>query len=252
MKGFGTVEEKGQQREERDRKGRGKKGSKEQQEAKRACVEVHPMYKVPGSLRFVFGEEASQDRERLFSQEEVGRFLCQYAQESGLCEEGKEAEEGVMLDESLGKALYGKKEEVEQGQRVAIDDLKRRLEERLQLHNRIVLTRNGKTEEVVRKGSLKNIAIQAEDRHTGRKFITRVTYLEYFAIDPREFAGVVQRTFNTNTSVAKLPGKQETREEVTVQGNLLNELQSFLNDHYGIPPEYIQSKSKLKDPAGSK
>jgi len=189
-------------------RGPGNKERGQQKQEKQAEVSVHLMYKVPSNVRFVFGENALQNRERLFSEREIDQALRKYAEANNLLGESESASspQQSKIDDDLAKSLFKKKEEYEAGSVVGLDELYKRLTDRLQLHNRIVVNRNGQTEEIVRKGKLRYIHIQTEDRHTGRKFITRVTGLEYYAIEPASFAGVVQRTFNTTASHAKLPG----------------------------------------------
>jgi Translation initiation factor SUI1 len=55
--------------------------------------------------------------------------------------------------------------------------------------------------EVVKKGSIKKVVLALEDRQGGRKHITRITHVESFAIDPTELANVMQRKFQTSSSV---------------------------------------------------
>lgn len=49
--------------------------------------------------------------------------------------------------------------------------------------------------ETVQRGAIKSIAVAMEDRHGGRKHITRVAHCESFSIDPAELAGLLQRKF---------------------------------------------------------
>ena len=73
-----------------------------------------------------------------------------------------------------------------------------------------------------------------------------MTGLEYFGIDPEEFGGSLQKKYNTSSSVGDLPGKNETGKEVSIQGNLLAEILSFLETKYGIGSQYVDSVSKMK------
>lgn len=77
------------------------------------------------------------------------------------------------------------------------------------------------TLETILKRNLHPIRIQAEDRHAGRKFITKISGLEDFCIDPTDFSHTLQRAFSTSAAVQKLPGKQETGMEINIQGNVL-------------------------------
>ena len=82
--------------------------------------------------------------------------------------------------------------------------------------------------------------------HILRFAACRITHLESFGIDPEEFASALQRLFKTSSSVQKLPGKQESGKEVSLQGNLLNEICKYLENDRGIDASFIQKTSKLK------
>lgn len=55
--------------------------------------------------------------------------------------------------------------------------------------------------EVVKKGSVKKVVLGLEDRQGGRKHITRITHVESFAIDPSELGNLLQRKFQTSSSI---------------------------------------------------
>lgn len=118
--------------------------------------------------------------------------------------------------------------------------------QKLQLFTKLIVTRNGRSEEVLKKGDVKNIHVGVEDRHAGRKFITKVSGLEYFGIDIDEFSVTLQKKHNTSASVGDLPGKNETGKEVMIQGNLLQEILVFLETKYGIPSNYIDTTNRTK------
>ena len=63
---------------------------------------------------------------------------------------------------------------------------------------------------------------------------------------PPQLAAECQRVFKTSCSVAPIPGKNETGKEVSIQGNMLEELQGFLQKHYGVPAQFIDAVSKMK------
>ena len=50
----------------------------------------------------------------------------------------------------------------------------------------------------------------------------------------------------TSSSVQKLPGKNVTGKEISLQGDVLKELAAFLTDAYGIDAQYISAVSKAK------
>ena len=187
------------------------------------------------------------NKDSLFSRDEVKTALMNYAKHEKLSESGA-PEDAVKLDKVLKSGLYGKKEPVEIGSLVRMRDVFDRLMAKMQLYHKVVCEdkTSGTQDEVIRKGAIKNIHVLAEDRHAGRKFITRVTHLESFAIDPQEFAGNLQRTFKCSSTVQKLPGKNETGKEVSLQGNLLQEICTYLECECGIHPKFIERTSKMR------
>ncbi len=100
--------------------------------------------------------------------------------------------------------------------------------------------------EVVKKGSIRNIQLTMEDRQGGRKHVTRVIHVESFGFDADDLAGILQRKFQTSSSVTKLPGKSETGKEIALQGPLLHEIPKFLTATYGRSSSFIDVKAKGK------
>lgn len=100
--------------------------------------------------------------------------------------------------------------------------------------------------EVIKKGTIRNIQVAMEDRQGGRKHLTRITYVESFGFDADELAGILQRKFQTSSSVTKMPGKTETGKEIALQGPLLHEVPKFFTTTYGLSSNYIDVKSKGK------
>ena len=211
-----------------------------------AHIGVDVLYRVPSSLRPVFGDMLSLNKERLFSEAEVSAALCAYAKTAPAPSAAGVAR--LVLDELLAGSLYGKKEPECSGSEVEVPVLLSRLLGKLNQFTRLRITRagGGAPEEVLQKGAVKNIHVQAEDRHAGRKHVTRVSGMEQFAIDPDELATRVQKTHNTSCSVQPLPGKNETGKEVAAQGMLLVEVCALLREAYGIPPSYIEAVDKTK------
>lgn len=209
-------------------------------------ISIIPMWKVSSYLRPIFGEQAQLEKDRLYSKEEVREYLKKYASENGLTT-GEEVK-SVALDELLHGGLFGKKEPESTGDVVDFERLSNRLVNKMQLHHKVVIRGipGVNDKEVLKKGAMKNIFIQVEDRHTGRKFITRISQLESFGLDPDEFGKALQHKFKTNASVQKLPGKNETGKEISIQGNVLNELKDFLTLECGIPEQFIDMESKCK------
>ncbi len=217
--------------------------------AAQARIEVDVLYRSPSSLRPVFGDLLSLNKERLLSEADVSTALLAYARACSLFPSDNAPEGSVIvLDELLAGSLYGKKEAEGVGTAVEVARLLPRLLAKLNQFTRLRVSRagGGAPEEVLQKGSIKNIRITAEDRHAGRKHVTRVVGVESFAIDPDELGSRIQKAYNTSCSVAPLPGKHEQGKEVAAQGNLLAEVADMLRVQYGIPDSYVESISKLK------
>ena len=100
--------------------------------------------------------------------------------------------------------------------------------------------------EVVKKGTIRNIQVAMEDRQGGRKHLTRITFVESFGFDADVIAGIMQRKFQTSSSVQKMPGKTETGKEIALQGPLLHEVPKFFMSTYGLSSSYIDVKTKGK------
>jgi translation initiation factor 2D len=222
--------------------GAGSSGSSAPPQAQ-AHIQVDVLYRSPSSLRPVFGDLLKDNKERLLSEGDCAAALAAYAQSCGL---SKDKATLIVLDELLAGSLYGKKETESVGTPVEASRLLARLLVKLNLFTRLRITRvgGGAPEEVLQKGSIKNIKISAEDRHAGRKHLTRVVGVEAFAIDPDEISSRIQKQHNTSCSVAPLPGKNETGKEVAAQGNLLEEVAAMLKLVYGIPDEFVETHSK--------
>ena len=211
-----------------------------------ALIEVDTLYRSSSSLRPIFGDLLASNKDRLLSEAEISAALRKYGVANGLCPEGSDGK--LVLDDVLCSGMYGKKEVETSGTAVPFDDLLARLLSKMSLFTRLRITRAGSAvpEEVLQKNAIKNIRITAEDRHAGRKHVTRVVGVEAFAIDPEELSSRIQKGYNTSCSVAALPGKNETGKEVAAQGNLLAEVADMMRKTYGIPERYLEVISKLK------
>eukprot|EP00884_Botryococcus_braunii_P009147 jgi/Botrbrau1/18233/Bobra.53_1s0087.1 len=203
-------------------------------------IKVTYCYRVPSSLRPIFGDGAG--KEDLFTEDQCSEALLGYGRREQLA-----VEEGglIKLDKLLIGGLFNKKEPQVEGDLNSFDDTLRRLLGKLHLHHRIQRPSEQGLVEVVKKGTVKKVVLALEDRQGGRKHITRITHVESFAIDPTDLGNLMQRKFQTSSSVTKLPGKQETDKEIALQGNLLLEAQRFLVQEYGLhPTEHIDVKQK--------
>ncbi|KAF8056147.1 Eif2d [Scenedesmus sp. PABB004] len=72
---------------------------------------------------------------------------------------------------------------------------------------------------LLRKGAPPAVCISGE-RRQGNKYVTRVTGLEAFLVDPAAVASEAQRKYAAATSVADLPGKHNPGQEVILQPSL--------------------------------
>ena len=214
-----------------------------------AAVVVDTLYRSPASLRPVFGELLAVNKERLLSLDDCRSALGAYAASEGLATHGGGAR-SVVLDELLHGALFGKKEAHAVGAPVLFEPLLERLCGRLNLYSRVRTLRGGggggAGEETLQKGAIRNVRVSVEDRHAGRKHLTKVSGMEAFAIDPDEFAARVQKAHSTSCSVAPLPGKNEAGKEVAAQGALLAEIADLLKTQYGLPSDYIDLIDRTK------
>lgn len=83
-----------------------------------------------------------------------------------------------------------------------------------------------------------------------RKYVTAVQGLEAFGLDIKKVAKDFGKKFATGSSVTKIPGGGE---EITVQGDLSEDIRDFLVDKYEDVPEdniaLIEDKKKKKSEA---
>ncbi|KAH7408452.1 RNA binding protein-like protein Tma22 [Phaeosphaeria sp. MPI-PUGE-AT-0046c] len=79
-----------------------------------------------------------------------------------------------------------------------------------------------------------------------RKYVTAVQGLEAFGLDIKKVAKDFGKKFATGSSVTKIPGGGE---EITVQGDLSEDILEFLVDKFDVPEdnvELIEDKKKKK------
>lgn len=206
-----------------------------------AEVEIKRVYRASTMYRPIFGAQALENKERLYSKSECKKALCEYVRSNGLGEGVAGSE--VKLDTLLGKELFAKKEEwYGTDSMYPIEDLFERLMGKLQVHTAVRMHRNGETLEYVKKGSIRPVVIKAEDRGR-RKYITKVSGIETFCIKPDEFADVLKKQFSASVSVDDLPGKQETGKELSIQGHVVMQLAELLQKNMGVPSKYIDAQN---------
>lgn len=91
------------------------------------------------------------------------------------------------------------------------------------------------TRDAERKASAK-VLIKRVERNK-RKYITVLSGLEVYDLDNKKLAKELGKKFATGSSVTKSPTGSE---EITVQGDVSDELSYLLADVYGVPEENIE------------
>jgi density-regulated protein DRP1 len=82
-----------------------------------------------------------------------------------------------------------------------------------------------------------------------RKYVTTVTGLEAFGLDLKKCAKDFGKKFATGSSVTKIPGGGE---EITVQGDVSDELNEFLLATYKeVPDDNVECIEEKKKKAGA-
>ena len=203
-------------------------------------IEVFQVFRATSNLRPIFGDN---DKDAVFTEDEIKRTLVAYAAREALTTSDSNSanptdavsSQTLSLDKLLKSGLYGKKEEVEVGSVVPLCDVYTRLVSKMQTYHKVVCD----GDEVVKKGKIKHIHVTTEDRHAGRKWITKVSQLESFGIDPQDFGTTLQRKYKCSSTCTKLPGKHETGKEVSFQGNLMDDICEYLEVECGIRPQFI-------------
>lgn len=83
--------------------------------------------------------------------------------------------------------------------------------------------------------------------------MTCITGLEAFDIDIKTVAKALGKKFATGSSVTKVPGGNGEG-EITVQGDLSEDIEEWLGEHYPDVPEdnieLVEDKKKKKDASG--
>lgn len=213
----------------------------------RSAVSVSRRFKVGSHLRPVFGEaaEGRENRDRLFSEEEVGQHLDDYTAREGLAP-ADGGEESLTLDKLLKGALYNKREGVEVGDTAERGEVLERLLGKIQVYHRVQRTPPGGGASVVvnHRGDLRPIELSAEDRHIGRKFITRVVGLEGFGIYPDDVVPKLKHAFQCSVAIEAAPGKDGWK-LLAFQGKLLAEIRDFLANDYGVAKPYVIITGKV-------
>ena len=206
-----------------------------------ASIDISKRYRASTMYRPIFGEQAKQNKDRLYTKAEAFAALSEYVKKNNLGDGGKDSE--VQLDTLLGKELFAKKEEwYGTDSFYPFADLYERLIGKLQPHTIVRSTCDGETKEYVKKGGIKPIAIKAEDRGR-RKYITRISGLETYCISPDDFAAIAKKEFSASVSIDDLPGKQEHGKELAIQGHVVIQLADLLRTKMGVPAKFIDAQN---------
>ncbi|XP_071799844.1 eukaryotic translation initiation factor 2D-like [Asterias amurensis] len=90
----------------------------------------------------------------------------------------------------------------------------------------------------VRKGKLQPIQLKIEKK-SGNKNVTVIQNLEFYGIEPKEFAHRLQVGVAASSSISQMPG-QGSGSQVIIQGKQIRFIETLLTDHYNIPKKHIQ------------
>ena len=153
--------------------------------------------------------------------------------------------EGLKVDATLMHCLYCKFKEEDrprEGQAISVGRVLADLKEQMIEFHQILID----GQPVTRRGKLHKIVVVIEDRQGGRKASTNIQHLESLGLDVEIIAKQIQKKFSTGTTMVPVPGKNETRVEVQVQGNLMADIPQFLNKEYKVPLDFIELVDKTK------
>ncbi|SCO66397.1 translation initiation factor SUI1, putative [Plasmodium vivax] len=94
----------------------------------------------------------------------------------------------------------------------------------------------------VTKGKCPSIHIYAVARMKGKKYVTHITNLFLFHVDLNKFTEHVQKQLACSCSIVLSPSTK--KEEVLVQGNVVNMIHDILIRNYSLPRKYIALNTK--------
>lgn len=87
------------------------------------------------------------------------------------------------------------------------------------------------------KGVCPSIHIYSVARMKGKKYVTHITNLYLFYVDLQKFSEQIQKQLACSCSIVISPSTQ--KEEVLVQGNVVNQIHTILITNYFLPRKYI-------------
>ncbi|SBT70852.1 translation initiation factor SUI1, putative [Plasmodium malariae] len=92
------------------------------------------------------------------------------------------------------------------------------------------------------KGVCPSIHIYAVARMKGKKYVTHITNLYLFHLDLTKFSDQVQKQLACSCSTVISPSTK--KEEILVQGNVVNQIYNILISNYSFPKKYIVLNAK--------
>lgn len=210
-----------------------------------AAITVESVYKPSPMVRPIMAHAKAADDD-LLTDAAVRAALKAYCKAEGLRGSGSKS---ATLDKLLVGALFSKRERedegVTEGDALPLSELGDRLVARLTAHTRVTRALpGGGVATATRRGALTKLRVTVEDRHAGRKHLTKIVGAEAYALDPDTLATTLQRTLKTSASVSKLPGKDATDKEVALQGDLLREVVAWLEKEAGIGGQHVEAVNK--------
>jgi translation initiation factor 2D len=210
-------------------------------------VPHHFVNKLQLDPNVVKGSNATSDARKntsLLTLKEVRAIVESYIAREGLV--SPDDETMIMLDGPLTDALFKKKQQQQPQQssdadpssppplRLSRKDLMSKWQAKMEIGFAMVKQQQALagTDQIIRLGIGKHPVITIEvTRRQSNKFVTKVSGLEAFGIDPDAFAKDASHRFGCSSSVtAPQPGGNSSTStaEVLFQGNLVNELEALL------------------------
>jgi translation initiation factor 2D len=208
-------------------------------------VPHHFVNKLQLDPNVVKGSNATSDARKntsLLTLKEVRAIVESYIAREGLVSHDDETM--IMLDGPLTDALFKTKQQPQQPSdanpssplplRLSRKDLMAKWQAKMEIGFAMVKQQqaSANTDQIIRLGIGKHPVITIEvARRQSKKFVTKVSGLEAFGIDPDAFAKDASHRFGCSSSVtAPQPGGNSSTStaEVLFQGNLVNELEALL------------------------
>ena len=225
---------------------------------KRVCIRT--MYRANHRLLPIFGE---QNISKLHSRNKARTFLWSFVTNQKLISSNKQS---VCVNASLFHMLFDSKQfhqktkkengrlcGVEVGSTVNRKDLVNLFDEYMQPHSAVILDEDEVPK--FRAGYPPKIEVSC-DKRQGTKFMTHVQGLEVYGIEPAEFRVTAKKFFAAAVTVSALKGKKAkmrgggSMKMVSIQGNMVKDsdkkdVPNLLMEHYGIPSQFIDAKTKI-------